>query len=103
MSKRYSKKVGRKDDVRKQIIQRQINEIEKLKTMISDLRLDCDKKDEIVDSIDTIRDDFIEVVDELRTKKNEYEKLISELIEMRNTMNEVVFKRRWRLIRWLMR
>ena len=100
MNKRYNKKNA---DVKSRVIQRQINEIENLKKTIADLDISCNKKDEIINAIDGMQNDFANIIDELKSKKEEYDKLNSELIEMKNAMNEVVFKRKWKLVRWLMR
>ena len=100
MNNRYNKK---NTDVKSRVIQRQINEIENLKKTIADLDISCGKKDEIINSIDVMQNDFANIIDELKAKKEEYDRLNSELVEMKNAMNEVVFKRKWKLVRWLMR
>ena len=77
--------------------------MDELKKTISDLEIDCRKKSELIDSIDVLRDDLTEAIDEIKKKGEEYDKLLTELKDMKNVMDQVVFKKKWRLIRFLLR
>ena len=98
-----SKKRNRKSDVKSRIIERQTNEIESLKNKISELEIDCQDKDEIINSIDSLRMELDEAVQGIKAKGEVYDRLIGELKEMKKIMNEEVFKNRWSLIRLLLK
>ena len=93
----------KRSDLNNQIIQRKNDEIECLKNKISDLEISCEEKDELINSVDSLRLELKEVIDDLKTKRDEYDRLISELFEMRKVFNQDVFKGRWKLIRLLMK
>lgn len=96
------KKINRRD-MKSKIIDRQTTEIENLKGTISDLEIDCEQKDALIHSIDSLRNEMLEVVDELKSKGDEYDKLMDDLIQMRNVMNHDVFNGRWKIIKWLLK
>lgn len=98
-----SKKKHRKQDIKSRIIERQTNEIGSLKKQIYDLEIDCDKKDELINSIDSLRVEFDEAIQNIRSKGEAYDALIEELNEMKKIMNEEVFRGKWNIIRLLMR
>lgn len=98
-----SKKRNRKSDVKSRIIERQTSEIESLKNKISELEIDCQDKDEIINSIDSLRMELDETVQSIKAKGEVYDRLIGELKEMKKIMNEEVFKNRWSLIRLLLK
>ena len=92
-------KRNRKSNIKSRIIERQTNEIESLKKRISELEIDCDEKDELISSIDSLR---VEMED-IKSKGEVYDKLVGELTEMKKIMNEEVFKGRWNIIRFLLK
>lgn len=92
-----------KNDLKSRIIKRQVDEIESLKSRISKLEISCDEKDELINSVETMRQDFADVVDSLREKSDEYDRLVSELKLMRTAFNQEVFNGKWRIIKFLMR
>lgn len=97
------KKRNRKSDVKSRIIERQTNEIESLKNKISELEIDCQDKDEIINSIDSLRIELDETVQSLKKKGEVYDRIIGELKEMKKIMNKEVFKGRWNIIRLLLK
>lgn len=97
---KYSK--NKKSDYKSQIINRQIDEIEHLKQEILKLEINCEEKNNLINSIDSLRNDLVSVIDEIKNKRQEYNKLIAELYEMKSLMNQTVFKGRWKLIRLLL-
>lgn len=103
MSRGSMNRKKKKSDLRSQIIVRQVDKIDSLQKQVSLLEIDNVKKDEIINSINALRDDLFETVNELRGKGEEYDKLVAELIQMRNVMNQEVFKGRWKLIRLLLK
>ena len=92
-----------KSDLKNQIIQRKNDEIEYLKDRISNLQIENKEKDELINSIESLRNELLETIDELKSKRDEYDKLVSELREMKNVINEEVFRGRWSLIKLLMK
>jgi hypothetical protein len=107
MNKRFNKlnKTNKKnkDNIKNRIIKKQIDEISSLKEAILELEVDYDKKCKLYDSVDAIRSDLIRTIEDLKNKEEEYDKLIKELTEMKNTMNQIVFKRKWKLIQFLLK
>ena len=57
----------------------------------------------MINSVDVIRNDLSILINNLKDKGVEYDKLIDELTEMRNSINKVVFKGKWKLVRWLLK
>ena len=103
MNKSKKKNKKKKADFRSQIIKRQIDEISNLKDTISKLEISNAERDRIISSIDVLRNELIETVDDLKAKGEEYDKLIAELREMKKAMNEIVFKKRWKIIKLLLK
>lgn len=98
-SNRYEKKY----ETQKKIVLRQLDEIEKLKSSISELEIDSEKRTELIDSITDIRTELYEVIDDLSERREEYTRLIEDLRQMKMVMNQTVFKGKWRLIKLLLR
>jgi hypothetical protein len=96
-------KNDKKTDIKNRIIKKQIDEINSLKNDISSLEIDAKEKEKLIYSVTILHDNFVEVLDDLKKQREEYDKLIKELLEMKNTMNEIVFKKRWKLIKFLMK
>lgn len=93
----------KKNDTKNRIIERQIIKIETLKKDISKLEIDAQEKEKLIKSVTFLHDEFLDVIEDLKKQREEYSKLINELQEMKNTMNEIVFKKRWKLIKFLMK
>lgn len=85
------------------IIKRQSDEIKRLKKQIADLNVSCEKKDELLHSVDGLQKEMVDVVDGIKAKGDEYDKLIAELKLMRKALNKEVFKGRWPLVKWLIK
>ena len=96
-------KRNRKSNIKSRIIERQAHEIESLKKRISELEIDCDEKDELINSVDSLRIEMEQIVEDLKSKGEVYDKLVEELTEMKKIMNEEVFKNKWWLIRFLLK
>ena len=102
MSSRKRSQSNRKD-MKARIIERQNADIDNLKEKIAKLEISCDDKDNLIHSIDSLREELVDIVDEIKKKSEEYDKLRDELLEMRNAMNQIVFKNKWRIVKWLLR
>ena len=102
-NRRKTNRYEKKYETQKKIVLRQLDEIEKLKSSISELDIDSEKRNELSDSITDIRTELYEVIDDLSERREEYTRLIEDLRQMKMVMNQTVFKGKWRLIKLLLR
>lgn len=102
-NRRKTNRCEKKYETQKKIILRQLDEIEKLESSISELEIDSEKRTELIDSITDIRTELYEVIDDLSERREEYTRLIQDLRQMKMVMNQTVFKGKWRLIKLLLR
>lgn len=102
-NRRKTNRYEKKYETQKKIVLRQLDEIEKLKSSISELEIDSEKRTELIDSITDIRTELYEVIDDLSERREEYTCLIEDLRQMKMVMNQIVFKGKWRLIKLLLR
>lgn len=102
-NRRKTNRYEKKYETQKKIVLRQLDEIEKLKSSISELEIDSEKRTELIDSITDIRTELYEVIDDLSERREEYTCLIEDLRQMKMVMNQTVFKGKWRLIKLLLR
>lgn len=100
MSERNYKK---KYEFQKKLIIRQTEQIESLKSEIQRLNLECEEKDMIIHSVDSLRKELNENVETYKKLKDEYESLIKELRKMKTIINQTVYKGRWNLIKFLIK
>ena len=103
MNKGFISRNNKRSDFKNKIIINQVDKINYLQKKISDLEIDNAKKDELINLIDVLNNDFLKSVNELKSKSNEYDKLIAELKQMINITNQTVFKGKWKLIRFLLK
>lgn len=94
---------NKKSDIKSQIINRQIDEIEYLKQEILKLEIDCEEKNKLINSIDSLRNELVSIIDALKNAQQKYNKLIAELYKMKSVINQTVFKGRWKLIKLLLK
>ena len=102
-NRRKTNRYEKKYETQKKIVLRQLDEIEKLESSISELEIDSEKRTELIDSITDIRTELYEVIDDLSERREEYTRLIQDLRQMKMVMNQTVFKGQWRLIKLLLR
>ena len=102
-NRRKTNKYEKKYETQKKIVLRQLDEIEKLKSSISELEIDSEKRTELIDSITDIRTELYEIIDDLGEKREEYTRLVEDLRQMKMVMNQTVFKGKWKLIKLLLR
>nr|DAF79593.1 MAG TPA: hypothetical protein [Caudoviricetes sp.] len=102
-NRRKTNRYEKKYETQKKIVLRQLDEIEKLKSSISELEIDSEKRTELIDSITDIRTELYEVIDDLSERREEYTRLIEDLKQMKMVMNQTVFKGKWRLVKLLLR
>lgn len=97
--KKYEKRLN----FQSQLIARQSKQIDDLKKKNEKLENECRKKDEIINSVDYLRNELTKEVSEVKKRKEEFNRLISELREMKSIVNQEVYKGRWRLIKLLIK
>lgn len=85
------------------IIQKQSKEIERLKMEILKLKKECSDKDDMLNSVDSLKQELSDITKSLRGKRDEYDNIIKELKIMKSVMNQRVFKGRWWLVRLLIK
>lgn len=85
------------------IISRQSEQIESLKSENERLKLELQKKDEIINSITPMRNELSQNISEVKKYKKEYKKLIDELRRMKKILNMTVYKGRWFLVKLLIK
>lgn len=97
--KKYQKRL----DFQQQVISKKSEEIELLKAENAKLRLKIEEKDNVINSIEPMRNELAENIKEAKQYKEQSKELIQELRKMKEIMNVSVFKGRWRLIKFLMK
>lgn len=90
-------------EFQQKMIARQSEQIKSLKNEIEKLNLKLKEKDEVINSVSSLRDELSQNVTEVKKYKNEYKSLIQELKKMKNIINQEVYKKRWWLIKWLIK
>lgn len=99
MKRSYEKKY----EFQKKLTLKQSEEIKELESKIEELENKCKEKDKIINSIESLRNELMENINGAKESREKYEDLVSELREMKKVMNQTVFKKKWRLIRFLMK
>lgn len=102
-SKMNEKKYKKRLEFQQKMIAHQSEQIERLKSEIDKLTLECQKKDELINAVEPMRKEMTENIKEYKRLKNTYKKLIQELKTMKNIINEEVYRKRWWLIRFFLK
>ena len=85
------------------MINRQSEQIEKLKSENERLNNKLIEKDEIINAIEPMRKEMADNLKEQKRLKEEYKSLIDELKKMKEIVNRTVYKGRWKLIKFLIK
>jgi archaellum component FlaC len=93
----------KKLEFQQKIISRQSKQIEDLKLQVAKLELELKEKNEVISSVDHLRNELSKDIAEVKGYKKEYKKLINELRKMKEIMNQEVYKGLWKLIRFLIK
>ena len=97
--KNFKKKI----ELQNKIISRQSEQIDDLKSQNEALKLECKKKDELIDSVSFLKDELSKNVEDAKKYKKEYKALIEELRKMKEIINQEVYKGKWWLIKLLIK
>lgn len=92
-------KYKRKYEFQQKLISRQSEQIEELKFEVENLNNECRKKDEIINSVSSLKEELTCNVNDIKKYKKEYKELIDELRKMKEIMNKEVYKGKWNLIK----
>ncbi len=93
----------KKLDFQQKIITRQSKQVELLKSQIEDLKQKCQEKDDVINSVQSIREELVENAKEHRRFKNEYKELVDELKQMKKIIDVNVYKGRWKIVKFLIK
>lgn len=93
----------KKLDFQQKIITRQSKQIELLKSQIEYLKQKCQEKDDVINSVQSIREELVENAKEHRRFKNEYKELVDELKQMKKIIDVNVYKGRWKIVKFLIK
>lgn len=96
-------KYKKKCELQDKIISRQLKQIENLNRQIENLKLELEEKNNIINSVSSLREELIQKNKDIDRYKKEYKKLIDELRKMKEILNQIVYKGRWRIIKFLMK
>ena len=97
--KNYKKRL----EFQQKVISKKSEEIESLNAEIIKLRLQIEEKDNVINSIEPMRNELSQNIAEIKKGKEKYKKLIGEVKMMKSIMNKEVFKNRWWLIKLLLK
>lgn len=97
--KKYIKKI----ELQKKLISKQSEQIESLMSQVDDLKLECKKKEEIINSVSFLRDELMQKNKDIDECKERYRVLIDELRKMKEILNQKVYKGRWWLVKFLIK
>lgn len=97
--KNYKKRL----EFQQKIISRQLEQIESLKLQNEKLKLKCEEKDKIINSIAPLKNELMKSVETSKKHEAEYKKLVNELRKMKEVFNQTAFKGRWTLVKLLIK
>lgn len=97
------KKYEKKFELQKKIISRQSEQIENQNAQIAKLKLEIEEKDNIIASVAHLKDELIKKNNDIDKYKKEFKELITELRQMKEIINQEMYKGRWRIIKFLMK
>lgn len=97
--KNYKKRL----DFQQKMMARYLEQIEALKVENEKLKSELKEKDEVINSVAPLRKELTENVNEVKKYKKEYKRLIQELKTMKSIVNAEVYRKRWWLIRLLLK
>lgn len=97
------KKFKKRIEFQQKIVERQKEQIEKLKLENEKLKQQCAEKDKLINSVDGYREELLKEIENIKKSKAEYSRLIKELQTMKTNINQIVYKGRWNLVKFLIK
>lgn len=97
------KKYEKRFKLQEKKISWQSEQIEKLNAQNAKLRLEIEEKDNIINSVSSLKDELIQKNKDIDKYRTEFKVLIDELRKMKEILNQEVYKGRWRLVKFLIK
>lgn len=97
------KKFKNKIESQNKIILRQSEQIKTLNAQVAKLKLEIEKKDNIINSVAFLKDELIQKNKDIDKHREEYRVLINELRKMKEIFNQEIYKGKWWLVKLLIR
>lgn len=97
--KNYKKRL----EFQQKMLSHQSEQIDGFKVEIEKLKQKLKEKDEIINSVSSLREELSQNVTEVKKCKKQYKDLIDELKQMKKIINEEIYRNRWWLIKFLIR
>ena len=96
-------KYKNKIKLQEKMISIQSEQIENLNAQVVELRLKIEEKDNIINSVSDLKDELIQKNKDIDKYKEEYRGLVDELRQMKEILNQTVYRGRWRIIKFLIK
>lgn len=97
------KSLRKRLDFQQKMISRQSKQIESLKLQNEKLKLKCEEKDKIINSVTHLKVELEKSIEASKEHEKEYKKLVDELRKMKEVFNQIAFKGKWALIKFLIK
>jgi DNA repair exonuclease SbcCD ATPase subunit len=97
--KKYKKKI----ESQNKIISRQSEQIDCQNAQIAKLKLEIEEKDNIINSVASLKDEFIQKNKDIDMGRKQLKELIDEVRKMKEIINQEVYRGRWWLVKFLIR
>lgn len=97
--RKYEKRL----EMQNKLISRQSEQIKDLEQQVRDLQLEIEEKNEVIFSIEPMREEMAKHIAEVKKRKVEFESLTNEVRKMKEVLNETVYKGRWNLVKLLIK
>lgn len=97
------KHLEKQKEAQQVVIQKQQDEINAMLHEIEELQIENEQKERIRKSVEYLHEEMKLVLSEIDEQRKEYQKLIDELKQMRDVTNQIVFKGRWRWLRFFIK
>lgn len=99
--KNYKKKI----EFQQKVISKKSEEIESLKMQNEKLKLELEEKNNIINSVASLKEELTNHVNDAKKYKEEFRQLVGELRKMKTVLIQDVFKGewKWKLIQFLIK
>ncbi len=97
------KKLKKKVELQEKLISRQSEQIEKLNAQVAKLKLEIEERDNIINSVSSLRDELIQKNKDIDKYREKYRVLIDELRKMKEILSQEIYKGRWWLVKFLIK
>lgn len=97
------KSYKKKYELQNKTVLKQFERIKLLESENEKLKLESKKKDELINSVSSLRDELFQGVNNIKNYEKEYKDLVEELRKMKKIINQTVYKGKWRLVKFLIK